>query len=378
MRFFPNCSILEASHSSSGSYAWHSILKGRDLLLKGAQWRVGYGDAISVWNDAWLPSKSHPRIESQVVPGFEEMKVSAFIDPITKKWDSYLLNGLFTPQEAKLILSIPLCQNAVEDTVVWPFTPSGNYTVKSSTRFLTADQAITQREEPEQTSNEVWKSIWSLNVQSKVRNFLWRTCHNALPVKQNLRRRHILTEDVCKLYKNEIESVLHALWSCAQLTQVWGSLPSFSFRQTRVFSSIQEVFTYTIKEKKNPELLASVMWTLWHRRNRICTSTLDFPLAQIVPTATQALEVFQQANSNDDAQFREPARPRIRWSPPVEGEIKVNFDGAQFCDIGKAGFGVVIRNSRGQALASLLEQTNLPFSPDITEALVAPRILLNL
>ena len=152
------------------------------------------------------------------------------IDPITKKWDSYLLNGLFTPQEAKLILSIPLCQNAVEDTVVWPFTPSGNYTVKSSTRFLTADQAITQREEPEQTSNEVWKSIWSLNVQSKVRNFLWRTCHNALPVKQNLRRRHILTEDVCKLYKNEIESVLHALWSCAQLTQVWGSLPSFSFR----------------------------------------------------------------------------------------------------------------------------------------------------
>ena len=120
------------------------------------------------------------------------------------------------------------------------------------------------------------------------------------------------------------------------------------------------------------------MWTLWHRRNRICTSTLDFPLAQIVPTATQALEVFQQANSNDDAQFREPARPRIRWSPPIEREIKVNFDGAQFCDIGKAGFGVVIRNSRGQALASLSEQTNLPFSPDITEALAAPRILLNL
>ena len=220
LRFFPNCSILEASHLSSGSYAWHSILKGRDLLLKGAQWRVGYGDAISVWNNAWLPSKSHPRIESQVVPGFEEMKVSALIGPITKKWDSYLLNGLFTPQEAKLILSIPLCQNVVEDTVVWPFTPSGNYTVKLSTRFLTADQTTTQREEPEQASNEVWKSIWILNVQSKVRNFLWRTYHNALPVKQNLRQRHILTEDVCELYKNETELVLHALWSCAQLKQV--------------------------------------------------------------------------------------------------------------------------------------------------------------
>ena len=47
-RFFLHCSILEASHSSLGSYAWHSILKGRDLLLKGARWRVGCGDAISV------------------------------------------------------------------------------------------------------------------------------------------------------------------------------------------------------------------------------------------------------------------------------------------------------------------------------------------
>ena len=112
-------------------------------MLKGARWRVGSGDAISVWNDAWLPSTSHPRIESQMMPGFEEMKVSALIDPITKKWDPYLLNGLFTPEETKLILSIPLCQNAVEDTIMWPFTPSGKYTVKSGTRFITAVQATT-------------------------------------------------------------------------------------------------------------------------------------------------------------------------------------------------------------------------------------------
>ena len=118
-----------------------------------------------------------------------------------------------------------------------------------------------------------------------------------------------------------------------------------------------------------------MMWTLWHRRNRIRTSTVDFPLAQFVPTVTQALEVFQQANSNDVVQSRGPTRPRIRWSPSTEGEIKVNFDGAQFSDMGKASLGVVIRNSRGQALASLSEQTSLPFSPDITEALAAARAI---
>ena len=40
-RFFPHCSILEAPNSSNGFYAWRSILKGRDLLLKGVRWRVG-------------------------------------------------------------------------------------------------------------------------------------------------------------------------------------------------------------------------------------------------------------------------------------------------------------------------------------------------
>ena len=204
-RFFPHSSILEAPYSSSGSYAWHSILKRQDLLLKGAWWRVGSGDAISVWNDAWLPSTAHPRIEAQVVPGFEDMKVSALIDPATKKWDFNMLNGLFTSQEVELISSIPLCPNAVEDVVVWPFTPSGTYTIRSGTWFLTSDQASYQPVVTAQLENDVWKLIWSLNVQSKVRNFLWRSCHNAILVKQNLKRQHILNEDVCKLCKLESE-----------------------------------------------------------------------------------------------------------------------------------------------------------------------------
>ena len=231
-------------------------------MLKGARWRVGSGEAISVWNDAWLPSTTHPRIEAQVVRGFKDMKVSALIDPALKKWDLNMLNGLFTTQEVELISSIPLCPNAVENVVVWPFTPSGNYTVRSGTRFLTSDQAPHQPVVIAQPENEVWKLIWSFNVQSKVRSFQWRSCHNAILVKQNLKQRHILNEDVCELCKLESESVVHALWGCSQLTQVWDSIPSFSFRQTQAFSSIQDVLTYTHKEQKNTELLASIMWSL--------------------------------------------------------------------------------------------------------------------
>ena len=113
-RFFPHCSILEAPNSNTSSYAWSSILKGWDLLLKGVRWRVGCGEDISVWNDAWLPSPIQTRVSSHIVQGFEDMKVSELIDPVAHKWDQNLLNGLFTPHEAELMASIPLCLNKVK------------------------------------------------------------------------------------------------------------------------------------------------------------------------------------------------------------------------------------------------------------------------
>jgi len=47
-RFFPNCSIMEVKDSRSGSYAWRSILQGRDVLLKGSRWRIENGKSIKI------------------------------------------------------------------------------------------------------------------------------------------------------------------------------------------------------------------------------------------------------------------------------------------------------------------------------------------
>ena len=47
-RYFPNTSILEAHDSRLGSYAWRSILRGRDVILSGARWRVGNGQKIEI------------------------------------------------------------------------------------------------------------------------------------------------------------------------------------------------------------------------------------------------------------------------------------------------------------------------------------------
>jgi hypothetical protein len=50
-KYFPECSILEASPRPGISYSWISILKGVALLKEGLVWRVGDDTNISAWKD---------------------------------------------------------------------------------------------------------------------------------------------------------------------------------------------------------------------------------------------------------------------------------------------------------------------------------------
>lgn len=140
----------------------------------------------SVWMDAWLPSLHQPRVQSPVIEGCENMKVSALFNPDSRCWDSELLDGLFVPHEASMIKSIPIGQSNVEDKLFWPFVKSGVYSVKSGYQFLLKDTPLNDWSQPDpMQTKEVWKDIWSLNVPPKVRNFLWRACKEAIPVKKS-------------------------------------------------------------------------------------------------------------------------------------------------------------------------------------------------
>ena len=66
---------------------------------------------------------------------------------------------------------------------------------------------------------------------------------------------------------------------------------------------------------------------------------------------------------------------RVRWSPPLPNSLKVNFNGASFKDIDRAGLGVVVLDSQGKALASLSERVPLSFSSDLVEAFAVVRAI---
>ncbi|XP_065620311.1 uncharacterized protein LOC136063608 [Quercus suber] len=101
----------------------------------------------------------------------------------------------------------------------------------------------------------------------------------------------------------------------------------------------------------------------------------DYPITQVVPNARQALSVFHRANRVQQSHTTVTNTSQVTWIPPPANSLKINFDGALFKDINKAGLGVVIRNDHGQVIASLSEQIQMPFSSDLVEALAAARAI---
>jgi len=135
-------------------------------------------------------------------------------------------------------MSIPLCRSYVEDKLVWPFTPSGTYTVKLGYRFLVNENSINSAPMNSNQNDGVWKLIWALSVPNKVKNFVWRSCRDALLIKYNLRRCQILMDDACDHCQSSIETVLHAVWDCPKISRVWDTYQELNFHRRLRFTAL--------------------------------------------------------------------------------------------------------------------------------------------
>ena len=169
-----------------------------------------------------------------------------------------MLHGLFNPKEMSLIKNIPLCITSVEDKLVWPFTASGEYMVKSGYNFLAKENLNTQASGQLVQDSGIWKLVWGLWIPNKVKNFIWRSCRDAILVK----KRQILQDDSCDHCHQMPETVLHAIWECPTLTPIWDSIQELFFRKNHSFHDTMELLLFANEEKKHLELMVVTIWTI--------------------------------------------------------------------------------------------------------------------
>ena len=247
-KYFPHVNILDAPIHPKCSYAWRSILQAREVIHKGAVWRIGDGKGIDIWDQKWLPDLAYnkvvsPRIDSQI------NKVCDLFLPNSKVWNEDLINTMFYSWEASVINSTILSEGEENDTLVWPLTPDGLYSVRTAYRLQ--ENGVSQ-ENPSSSSTgiaaTVWKRVWNIQAPSKIKHFVWRALRDSLPTKPNLRIQNIMVDETCSLCEDGTETVLHSLWYCEQAQMVWKSEKSFVDLYKKQHRSFMDLFELVNKE----------------------------------------------------------------------------------------------------------------------------------
>ena len=152
---------MEAKVLANASYAWKSLMKGRDVIKRGARWRIGSGKSIHIWGDNWLPLKATPKVVSPRVEGNGLNMVSHLIDPVYKLWKEDAVDRIFYAFEAATIKNMPLCRSIQDDVLILPFNPDGVYRVKSGYKFLQEDQCRKQSGPAKvEALKPLWNKIW--------------------------------------------------------------------------------------------------------------------------------------------------------------------------------------------------------------------------
>lgn len=150
-----------------------------------------------------------PRASSSVV-GICDM-----FSPNTRTWDPSKLARCFLPWEAEKVRGIYVSEEGVKDTLIWPLTHSGDYSVRNAYRLLVEVENLSLSSSSSPiTTQSVWKKIWKLRVLNEIRHFLCCAAKDSLPTKQNWKSRHIPINDTCDGCRDQAETLLHCLWLC--------------------------------------------------------------------------------------------------------------------------------------------------------------------
>jgi hypothetical protein len=100
---------------------------------------------------------------------------------------------------------------------------------------------------------------------------LWKACSDILPTKEKLYNKKITADPLCPMCNLEIETTVHALWSCPSAQDVWADYSSRiqkSSCDTKEFMGIMQWLMDKCTDEEI-QMVTLVARQIWHRRNSV-------------------------------------------------------------------------------------------------------------
>ncbi|KAL4291122.1 hypothetical protein GQ457_14G012230 [Hibiscus cannabinus] len=272
--YFPFSNPLSVPKCKQGSWAWNSLQEGLSFLSQDIRWNIGNGNGVMIWENKWIPTLPSFKISSPRPTGSNFYLVKQLINE--SSWNIPLLQTLFSEEEVKAICQIPLSFHHCADSLVWHPSKNRDYIVKLGYQRLMQNKRQNQAassSRQEEGNETIWSNIWSLKTLPKIRNFIWKACHNVVPSNENLARRRHSNTAGCLRCGDNTESIEHIIFFCPFSQAIWRA-STFHYSPALMgfgsFASWWQEMGSLFKENdsfSSQSLLAWTVWGIWKARN---------------------------------------------------------------------------------------------------------------
>lgn len=293
--------------------------------------------------------------------------MSDLIDPTSGEWDEPLIRDNFWSLDVECILQIPLSQQKFEDNVAWHYTKTGVFSVRSAYYCEWDDQYGSKLgQEGGQSSSmnhPVWKQVWKLKMPGKVKIFIWRCLHNAIPFRSTLANRHIPVSGECPVCHAGAEDSKHALFGCKRARSVWlelGLLDEINKATPtdREGAKVIEFLLCDDKFRRNymdivdiPEVIASTCWYLWWQRREMAKGEqVQNPFRTSMAIRALSLNYVRAVSKPN------PVDRQKTWKRVQTGMQILNVDAAFTAEDHTGACGMVVRDHDGGFIAAATTQ----------------------
>jgi hypothetical protein len=179
-----------------------------------------------------------------------------------------------------------------------------------------------------------------------------------LPLKAILFRRHIDDNGLCPVCNIADEDVLHMIFKCSEVENIWKGLSLFDMVQRAIVHgrSGSEMLGSLLSSNQGEvegfesinhrELVAVAAWYIWWLRRRRSHGEQIPPVLNCITSiraiTANAARAKRNQNMNEER----------KWVRPRSDYVKINVDAGFFPDAQAEATGVVIRNAQGFFIAA--------------------------
>jgi len=265
---------------------------------------VGNGKNSLFWSDRWLADQSLeqllPHLFRAVTARGRKRTVYAALE--NRSWVTDIKGALTVDVILEYLQLWDLLQGfelqpEIEDSHIWQFSTSGNFSTKSAYEAFSIGSI----------QFNSWEKIWKSWAPSKCRFFLWTVVHKKCWTADRLARKGLNHPAACPLCDQAGETIDHLLVSCVFSRQVWFTVLQGLGLQALALQvvdlSFEDWWTNVSNrvtgqvQKGLDSIIILGAWSIWKHRNSCVFDGVTPNLPSVVATIQEEMHQWSVAGA---------------------------------------------------------------------------------